>query len=300
MKHWISLVNVPEVEQYVEIAQFAEEVGFFGITIADHLIMPTHITESKYPYTPDGEMWWPEDTPWADPWVTLTAMGVATKKLQLATNIYLAAQRDPFVSARAISAAAVYTKGRVVCGVSSGWIKEEYEMVGVDFKSRGRRLDETIDVMKKLWTGEDVSHSGEFFSFEHALMSPKPPNEIRVWSGGASKAALRRAARNDGWLGIPMMSTQLEEVIKGLLAMREEMGKGSAPFDICCSLIEPLKPDLEAHLESLGAQNNMVLPWIVTPWGRAAWLEDGEDPAELDVKKRVMERFANKVIHRRS
>ncbi|MBW2713940.1 MAG: LLM class flavin-dependent oxidoreductase, partial [Deltaproteobacteria bacterium] len=138
MKHWISLVNVPEVEQYVEIARFAEEVGFYGITIADHLVMPTNITESKYPYTPDGKMWWPEETPWPDPWITLTAMGVATKNLRLATNIYLAAMRDPFTSASAISTASVFTGGRVVCGVSSGWIKEEYEMLGVDFHTRGR------------------------------------------------------------------------------------------------------------------------------------------------------------------
>jgi probable F420-dependent oxidoreductase len=300
VKHWISLVNVPEVEQYIEIARFAEEMGFYGITIADHLVMPTNITESKYPYTPDGKMWWPEDTPWPDPWVTITAMGVATTKLRLATNIYLAAQRDPFTSARAIAAASVYTKGRVVCGVSSGWIKEEYEMLGVDFHTRGRRLDETVAVMKKLWTGKDVSHNGEFFSFEHALMSPTPHGEIPVWSGGASKAALRRAAQNDGWLGIPMLATQLEEVVKELFVLRDKMGKSDEPFDICASLFEPLKPDLQERLEGIGVQNNMVLPWIVTPWGRAGWLEDGEDPAELDVKKRVMERFAHKVIHRRS
>ena len=103
MKHWISLVNVPEVDQYIELARFAEELGFYGISVADHLVMPTKITESKYPYTPDGNMWWPEDTPWPDPFVTLTALGVATTKLRLATNIYLAALRDPFTAARAVS-----------------------------------------------------------------------------------------------------------------------------------------------------------------------------------------------------
>lgn len=300
MKHWISLVNVPEVDQYVEIAKFAEEVGYYGITVADHLVMPTNITESKYPYTPDGEMWWPIDTPWPDPWISITAMGVATKNLRLATNIYLAAMRDPFTSAKAIATASVLTEGRVVCGVSVGWIKEEHEMLGVDFHTRGKRLDETIDVMKKLWTGEDVSHKGKFFNFEHALMSPKPHGKVPVWSGGASKPALRRAAQNDGWLGIPMMGAQLEEVLKILTTLREEMGKGDEPFDICASLIEPLKPPLQERLEGLGVQNNMVLPWVVTPWGRASWLQEDEDPAELDVKKRTMERFANKVIHRKS
>jgi probable F420-dependent oxidoreductase len=298
MKHWISLVNVPEVDQYVELARHAEEVGYYGITIADHLVMPTRIEESKYPYTPDGKMWWPEDTPWPDPWVTLTALGVATEKLHLATNIYLAALRDPFTAARAVAAASVFTEGRIHCGVSVGWIKEEYDLLGIDFRTRGRRLDETIAIMRKLWSGKSVDHAGEFFSFENALMSPAPPTPIPILSGGASKAALRRAASNDGWLGVPMMADQLIETAQGLYAMREEMGKQDEPFDVCCSLIQPLTKELEARLEALGADNNMVLPWVVTPWGRAPWLHDGEDPADLDVKKRAMERFANKVIHR--
>lgn len=299
MKHWISLVNVPEIEQYVQLAQHAEELGYYGITIADHLVMPTGELESKYPYTPDGKMWWPEDVPWPDPWVTLTALGAATRALRLATNIYLAALRDPFTAARAVAAASVFTQGRVRCGVSVGWIKEEYELLGVDFHTRGRRLDETLDVMQKLWTGKNVSHQGEFFSFENALASPAPPARIPVWSGGASPAALRRAARNDGWLGVPMMADQLVGTIEGLYATRRELGKEGEPFDVCCSLIQPLTEDLEARLEALGADNNMTLPWVVTPWGRAPWLKDGEDVAQLDTKKRAMERFADKVIHRR-
>ncbi|MDP6978105.1 MAG: TIGR03619 family F420-dependent LLM class oxidoreductase [Myxococcota bacterium] len=300
MKHWISLVNVPEVDQYIEIAKHAEELGFYGITIADHLVMPTGELESKYPYTPDGKMWWPEDVPWPDPWVTLTAMGVATKELHLATNIYLAALRDPFTAARAISAASVFTNGRVHCGVSAGWIKEEYDLLGIDFKKRGRRLDETIEVMRKLWTGKSVDHKGEFFEFSNALMSPPPPSRIPVWSGGASKAAFRRAAENDGWLGVPMMADQLIETIGMFKQMREANGLASEPFDVCCSLIQPLTAELEAQLDELGAHHNLGLPWVVTPWGRAPWLKDGEDTSKLDTKKLAMERFANKVIHRRA
>ena len=299
MKHWISLVNVPELDQYIEIARHAEALGFYGITIADHLVMPTGELESKYPYTPDGKMWWPEDVPWPDPWITLTALGVATKKLRFATNIYLAALRDPFTAARAVAAASVFTEGRIACGVSSGWIKEEYELVGVDFHTRGRRLDETIEVMRKLWSGQSVSHQGEFFSFENALASPAPTRSVPVWSGGASPAALRRAARNDGWLGVPMMADALVETVESLYAMRREMGKGEEPFDVCCSLIQPLTEELESRLDALGAHNNMVLPWVVTPWGRAPWLQEGEDVSELDTKKKAMDRFAAKVIDRR-
>ena len=225
MEHWLSLVNVPEVEQYIEIARFAEEVGYDGVSIADHLIMPMGI-ESKYPYTPDGKMWWPEDTPWPDPWVSLAAMAAATTRLKFATNIYLAALRDPFTAAKAISTAAVLSNNRMTCGISAGWVEEEYTLVGVDFKSRGRRLDEMIVLMKKLWTGKPVDHEGEFFRVRDAIMSPAPSESIRIWSGGASKPAFRRAAENDGWLGVPQMQPQLFETVGPSEGAERRDGKG--------------------------------------------------------------------------
>ena len=76
------------------------------------------------------------------------------------------------------------------------------------------------------------------------------------------------------------------------------MGRENEPFDVCCSLIQPLTQDLEGQLDALGAHHNMVLPWVVTPWGRAPWLQDGEDVSLLDTKKKAMDRFAEKVIHR--
>jgi probable F420-dependent oxidoreductase len=292
MKHWLSLVAVPEVEQFVEVARFAEELGFHGITVADHLVMPTQITKSRYPYTPDGKMWWPDETPWPDPWVTITAMGVATRKIEFATNIYLAALRDPFTAARAVAAASVYTGGRIACGVSAGWIEEEYEMLGLDFHSRGRRLDETVTVLRKLWSGESVSHHGEFFNFDHALMSPKPVQPVPVWSGGASKAALKRAANNDGWLAVPMTAAQLEKTVLYLHSLRKENGKENEHFEVCGSLLEHLTPERQERLESIGVQGIGTAPWIITPWGRAPWLKENEDPSELDVKKKAMERYA--------
>jgi probable F420-dependent oxidoreductase len=294
VKHWLSLVNVPEVDQYLEIAKFAEEVGFDGISLADHLVMPLDV-DSKYPYTPDGKMWWPDDTPWPDPWVTLTAMSAVTRHIEFSTNIYLAALRDPFTAAKAVSTAAVLSGDRMVCGVSAGWIKEEYELLGHDFHTRGRRLDEMIVLMRKLWSGKPVDHEGEFFQVHNAIMSPVPDDGIRVWSGGASKAAFRRAAENDGWLGVPQILPQLLETVEGLKERREKLGKADEPFDICFSLIGHLTPELMAELDEKGISNNMALPWLISPWGRTPWLEEDEDPASLDVKKRVMERFAHTV-----
>jgi probable F420-dependent oxidoreductase len=294
VKHWLSLVNAPEVDQYLDIARFAEQVGFHGVSLADHLIMPLDI-ESKYPYTPDGKMWWPDDTPWPDPWITLTAMSAVTRTLEFATNIYLAALRDPFTAAKAVSTAAVISGDRMVCGVSAGWIREEYELMGLDFGQRGKRLDEMIVLMRKLWTGEPVEHDGEFFQVRKAILSPAPRKPIRVWSGGASKAAFRRAAENDGWLGVPMVKDQVFETERLLRSLREKLGRADLPFDFCLSLIGGLDEQLVAELAEVGITNNMSMPWMISPWGRTPWLKDDEDPADLDVKKRVMERYASSV-----
>ena len=290
MRFWISLVNTTEVDQFIAIAQKAEELGYEGITVPDHLAYPATI-ETPYPYTEDGEVWWPNTNPWSDPWVTLTAMGVATSTLRFATNIYLAALRDPFTVSRATSAAAIYTNNRVACGVSAGWLKEEFDLLGMDFKSRGRRLDEVIQCVRDLNSGEVVSHTGEFYQFDDVIMSPVPTQPIPFWVGGKSKAALRRAADNDGWLGVPLMLEEMKGVIDTIFEKRRENGKYEEPFDVVISAMEAYTPEFIDTLDPAGTYHASVLPWTPSPWGRAFWVEEGEDHTEFEVKVRSMERF---------
>lgn len=294
MKFWLSLMTIFELDQIPEIARYAEELGFYGITYADHLVMPSKI-DSKYPYTADGEVFWPPETPWPDPWITLALMGQATTKLHLATNIYLAALRDPFTAAKSVATTAAFAGDRVVCGVSVGWIKEEYDIVGVDFHKRGKRLDEMITVMRKLWTGQAVEHEGEFFNFA-GLMQPAPKKPVPIWTGGNSKAALRRAARNDGWLGLPMNVEDTIAMIDTLHAMRTEAGLAPETMDLCLALTEPLTQSVVDTLQSKHAHHLTAMPWIPSPWERESFLDEGDDIRELDVKKKAMLRFAEKNI----
>ncbi len=290
MKFWISLVNTLEIDQFIEIAKKAEELGYEGITVADHLIYPEKV-DTKYPYSDDGKIWWPNNNPWTDPWVTLTAMGVATKELKLATNIYLAALRDPFTVARATSAAAIFTNNRVRCGVGAGMMKEEFDLVGVDFKARGRVLDEVIECMHKLHSGEPVSYNGEFFNFNDAIMSPAPTKKIPVWVGGVSKPALRRAAANDGWMSVPMKNEPLAKMLSELFELRKACGNYDAPFDAMLSPLELIRQDFVDTLDPAGTYHTNVLPWTPSPWGKAFWVEDGEDHSLFEVKCKSMERF---------
>ncbi|MFK7733045.1 MAG: TIGR03619 family F420-dependent LLM class oxidoreductase [Pseudomonadales bacterium] len=290
MKYWVSLVNTVEADQFVEIARHAENLGYEGITVPDHLVYPAEIS-TPYPYTEDGKVWWPNTNPWADPWITLTAMGVATTKLRMATNIYLAALRDPFTVSRAVSAAALYTNNRVACGVSAGWLKEEFELLGVDFHSRGRRLDETIKAVRALNSGEVVSHAGEFFQFDNAIMSPVASEPVPFWVGGMSKGALRRAAENDGWLGVPLGLEAMKGVIDSIFEQRKSIGNYDQPFDVVISAMEAYTPEFIDSLDPAGTYHASVLPWTPSPWGRAFWVEEGEDHTELEVKVKSMERF---------
>jgi len=99
MKFWLSLVTVREIEQLPTLAKLAEQLGFHGLMIGDHLAMPAKI-ESRYPYSPDGKLFVPLDTPWPDPWITFAHLAAHTQKLEFASNIYLAALRDPFAGRR--------------------------------------------------------------------------------------------------------------------------------------------------------------------------------------------------------
>jgi alkanesulfonate monooxygenase SsuD/methylene tetrahydromethanopterin reductase-like flavin-dependent oxidoreductase (luciferase family) len=108
--------------------------------------------------------------------------------------------------------------------VAVGWLREEYQLLGVDFASRGRRLDELLEVSRKFWSGVPVAHRGEFFEFEEGIMCPAPRLPVPVWCGGAVPAALRRAARNDGWLGLPLDRATAVPVLQTLRNERQAAG----------------------------------------------------------------------------
>ncbi|WP_157219984.1 TIGR03619 family F420-dependent LLM class oxidoreductase [Flavisphingomonas formosensis] len=298
MRFWVVLMGVNELDQLVELARHAEACGFHGLTYPDHLVMPTEIG-SRYPYTETGEFFWPIEAPWPDPWITLSVLGAATSRIRLATNIYLAGLRDPFTVARAVSTASVFTDGRVVCGISAGWLKEEFDAAGIDFASRGRRLDEIIAVSRKLWTGEVIDHHGEFFDFEKMIMRPVPAAPVPVWSGGVSKPALRRAAANDGWLGIPMSAAENAAIVGRMQGLRREMGLPAAGFDACVSLAGPLDDAAADTLAGAGVEDMTAIPWMATPWDMARYVDEGADVTRLQVKKDAMSRFADAVIAKR-
>ncbi len=297
MKFWLSLVAVHETEQLPQLARCAEELGFHGLMVGDHLIWPAHIA-TRYPYSPDGKIFVPPDTPWPDPWVLFAHLGALCPRLHFASNIYLAALRDPFTVAKSVATAAALTQGRIVCGVSAGWLKEEYEIAGVDFASRGPRLDEALTVVRKLWSGQVVQHAGERFRFE-GIMCPAPPAPLRIWCGGGAPAAMRRAAQHDGWLPLPMTVAQTRAALSELGAMRRAAGRAAQPFEVGLPLAEPVTQAAVDAVRALGIGDLVVIaPWLPSPWDSVTWLDAGDDMSRLDTKQKALERYAAAVLHK--
>ena len=174
---------------FCAMARAAEEHGWDAVAISDHVAHPETIA-SPYPYTKDGAIRWNEHTAWPDPWVSIGAMAAVTTRLRFVTNVYVLALRNPFLAAKAVATAAALSGDRVALGVGVGWCREEFELAGQDFATRGKRTDEMIEVMRKLWTGEMVEHHGRFYDFPRVQMSPAVPGGIPIVIGGVSDAAL--------------------------------------------------------------------------------------------------------------
>jgi probable F420-dependent oxidoreductase len=297
VRFWLSVIAVREFEQLPQLARHAEQLGFHGLMVGDHLLWPAHI-ETRYPYTPDGKIFLPADTPWPDPWVLFAHLGAITTKLRFASNIYLAALRDPFTAAKLVATAALLTNDRVVCGVAAGWLKEEYDQAQIPFATRGARLDELIAVMRKLWTGQRVQHAGKFFRLD-ATAAPAPRRPVPIWCGGDAPDALRRAARNDGWLPLPMTVARALEMAARLRTLRAEQGLPATELSVGLPLAEPVTQAGIDTLRGAGLEDIVVIaPWLPSPWDVAPWVAPGDDISRLEIKQQALERYAASVIRR--
>jgi probable F420-dependent oxidoreductase len=286
MQFWLNLGFIREIDQLPELAAAAEAAGFEGVTVADRYVMPARI-ETPYPYTPDGKMFWPKDIPFPDPWVALAGMAARTSRLRLVSNIYLMALDDPFRAARAVATASAMSKGRVICGISSGWLKEEFDIAGMDFASRGRRLDEVLAIAKKLWTGAPVSHEGEFFRFPEVVLSPVPPAPVPIFGGGGSKPAMRRVAREcEGWLGLWYTPEKAIGAITTLRALRAAGPRARDPLEALIGLVGKPTEDVVAPLHAAGITGVIATPWAM------------EDPrmTSLEAKRAAIDGYAKRFM----
>lgn len=295
MKFWQSVHGV-EPEQLIDVARIADRLGFEGITCGDHLVKPAAYVPA-YLYSQDGRPPWdpgPDWTPpYADPWILGAVLSQATRRLRFMPYVYVLPMRDPVMVAKQVATAAFFSNDRIVLGVGAGWLEEEFALVRADWKTRGARLDEMLAIIALLLEGRDVEYHGRHYTLPRCRMRPVPRQRVPVLVGGHSEAALRRAARHDGWLGVDYEFDDLVPVVKKLLAHRREAEaeaeverEGGGGFEVFAVLKR--FPDLDGlrRLADLG----------VTMTQDYAWFYKGERSSTLERKRETMERFAEETI----
>ncbi len=179
----------------VEFCVEAERLGVHSGWVSDHIAWPNDI-QSKYPYTEDGSFPAPNDMAWLDPIGTLLFVAAVTETMKLGQTVLIMGYRPPIQTAKLMATLDVLSEGRAILGAGVGWMKEEFEVLGMPFDHRGARADEQLEIFEKLFTESTPSYDGIYYQFPEIKFEPKPPQgRIPVWIGGASEAAFRRTAR---------------------------------------------------------------------------------------------------------
>lgn len=285
MKHWQALGYAPP-DEMLEIAPVAEEVGFEGLLLSDHVFVPEE-RQSKYPYSADGEPDFPVAAPFPESFVLTGVLAQRTTRLRFATNVYILPLRHPVEVAKALGTAAVFSNDRVVLGVGAGWMKDEFDVLGRTFEARGARIDEQVEVIRKLLSGEVVDHDGEHYAFPAMRMQPAPTKPVPIWMGGQNPAALRRAGQySDGWSGSGQTYAEAVRVLETIAAHRREAGREDVPFEAIVPFVEDVTADQRAHLVELGMTGTVSYPFPYTV---------GPD-ASLQEKLDYLRRYGDEVI----
>jgi probable F420-dependent oxidoreductase len=279
--------------EFLDIARTADEWGWDSIQVADAPFFP-EVTSAPYPYTPDGERFWPLDVPVLDPWVAITAMATVTERIRFVTSVLRLAIRQPLLEAKTLCSVAAISNDRVALGVGLAWMPEEFKWLNQDMKTRGARQDEAIQIIRLLLGGGMVEFHGKYYDFDRLTMAPVPKKRIPIYVGGTSKPGLRRAARyGDGWLGIIHTMEEIKGLVAELNDLRREFGREKEPFDIMLHCPDAQSVEDIRRLEELGVTDLQVTPWtepgIQAELGVSAMREQPSLGAKLEAIKRYGE-----------
>ncbi len=259
------------------VAAAAEAEGFARCWAGEHVVMVDR-PESRYPYAPDGQIAVPADADWLDPLVGLSFVAAATERLELATGVLLLPEHNPVLLAKQVASLDVLCGGRLTLGVGVGWSREEFAALGIPFARRGRRADEYLAAMRTLWREDVASFEGEFASFRHVRVYPKPVRDrsVPVVIGGNSDAALRRVARaGDGWYGFNLAGVdEVRERVAKLRELCHERGRDIGELDIAVALAAGEADDIDALSELGVGELVLVSSPPEDPDAASAWIAE--------------------------
>ena len=217
-------VGMCEPDHYLPLARAAEEAGFHGLTIPDSICYPQEAS-ARYPYNKDGSREFLESVPFVESLIAVAAMAAVTQQIELATFVYKLAVRQAPVVAKQVQGIQVLSGNRFVFGVGISPWEEDFAVCGVPWDKRGQRLDEQIDILRGLESGDFFAYRGEVHDMPANKMCPAPSQPTPILIGGHAEPALRRAARvGDGWMCAGADLAQLQAYISLIRQLREEYG----------------------------------------------------------------------------
>lgn len=246
-------------------ARHAEDVGLSSVWMPEHVVFLEHY-ESRYPYNESGSIDHLGKRPGVyDPLIALSVAATVTERIRLGTGVLVLPQREPVTLAQQAVALDHAADGRFDFGIGVGWLREEFDALGVPWPDRGARADEYIQIMRKLWTDDIASHNGRFVDFDGVLAYPKPVQAggPPIWVGGNTAPALDRAAKHgDGWFGWNLTHAELVDCIAQLRRAEARHGRPFGAIRIKLGIVPgldlaPLREEFE-YIASLGVEEAIV------------------------------------------
>jgi probable F420-dependent oxidoreductase len=221
-------------ELLLPVVEAAERLGFDSVWATDHVLMP-YERQSRYPYQQSGtEIAMTPGMQWLEPLSVLAFAAARSQRVRLGTSVLVLPYRNPVLLANEAATLHLLSGDRLILGVGAGWMREEFEALGLDAGARGARTDEGIEVLRTLWREDPASFEGEFSRFRDIVLAvtprePAPP----IWVGGNTRPSLRRALRlGDGWHGFEVFPEQMGEVTGTLAELGEELGRDPAELEL--------------------------------------------------------------------
>jgi alkanesulfonate monooxygenase SsuD/methylene tetrahydromethanopterin reductase-like flavin-dependent oxidoreductase (luciferase family) len=247
------------------------------------------VSDTTYPFNPDGTREFLEDKPFLEPFSLIPAMGALTEHLRFVTFVVKLPIRQPVLIAKQVSSTAVLTDNRLLLGVGTSPWPEDYEICGVPWERRGKRMDEEITIMRGLMAGGFFEFHGDVFDVPSIKICPVPTAPVPILIGGHHEAALKRAAVDgDGWLHGGGDPADLPGLLDRLAILRKEHGTEDKPFEVHVISADAYTPDGIHRLEDLGVTDVIVgFRW---PYGVE------QDTEDLQTKIDNLTRFADNVI----
>jgi probable F420-dependent oxidoreductase len=284
--------SMTDPSYYLPLARAAEEAGYDSMIVPDSICYP-EVSDSRYPFNPDGTREFLDDKPFLEPFSLIPAMGAVTERLRFVTFVLKLPIRHPVLVAKQASSTAVLTNNRLLLGVGTSPWPEDYEVCDVPWAGRGTRMDEQIDILRGLMAGGYFEYHGEVFDLPSVKMSPTPTLPVPILIGGHHEAALRRAAVvGDGWLHGGGDPADLPGLLRRLAELRRQNGTEAKPFEVHVISLDAYSPDGIRRLEELGVTDVIVgFRW---PYAQ------GPDTEDLQTKIDGLRRFRDDVIDKAS